>query len=339
MPRQTTTTTNTTNKNKKPKKEQKKAKKDTSEDNQSDNDNINLRSDDDGSKQLSNNETTQLEVTKSSKWGEMNHSEHSDCDNQSDGNRNNHVNDDEDVNDDEHVVEAEKNQTHVLVESNESHNLDQSKQKKTAKSILNFDREKYNNSETPLKDASIEDLLKTIISKSEKNGHHRLLSCAKQTLKAMNFECDFPSSEKENRFKSNNNKFNATKDSHFNDRNTNLDNKYDKYNKYNKNNRNNTLVKHDDTMDQQYPETNSNMNNDDVLSHSYGGATYGNSTYGNNTHGNSTYGNSTYGNNGNNGNSTYGGVSKYTREQKSFRKPNRSENRGYIRRGNITSNE
>lgn len=60
------------------------------------------------------------------------------------------------------------------------------------KSVIDFDYKKYETFELPTSDLTTDDILKFLIVRSHKNGQTQLCSTLKQTLRACNFEANFP---------------------------------------------------------------------------------------------------------------------------------------------------
>lgn len=63
-------------------------------------------------------------------------------------------------------------------------------------SIINFDYSEYMDLETPIRDADNTTLLKVLIARSHKDGQQQLHRTVKQTLRACNLECSFPTDTK-----------------------------------------------------------------------------------------------------------------------------------------------
>jgi hypothetical protein len=62
-----------------------------------------------------------------------------------------------------------------------------------ANSATNFDYSQYETLDTSVSDLNNRDLIKVLIVRAYKDGQHQLCKTLKQTLRAMNLECDFPS--------------------------------------------------------------------------------------------------------------------------------------------------
>ena len=60
------------------------------------------------------------------------------------------------------------------------------------KSATNFDYSQYANLNEPIGELNSRDLMKVLIVRSYNEGQHQLCKTLKQTLRAMNLECDFP---------------------------------------------------------------------------------------------------------------------------------------------------
>jgi len=60
------------------------------------------------------------------------------------------------------------------------------------KSATNFDYAQYANLSEPINELNSRDLMKVLIVRSYNEGQHQLCKTLKQTLRAMNLECEFP---------------------------------------------------------------------------------------------------------------------------------------------------
>ena len=66
---------------------------------------------------------------------------------------------------------------------------------KYSNSVINFDYANYESVETPVNELNSRDLVKVLIVRAYNDGQHQLCTTLKQTLRAMNLECDFPTSK------------------------------------------------------------------------------------------------------------------------------------------------
>ena len=66
---------------------------------------------------------------------------------------------------------------------------------KYSNSAINFDYSQYESVETSVNELNSKDLIKVLIVRAYNDGQHQLCKTLKQTLRAMNLECDFPATK------------------------------------------------------------------------------------------------------------------------------------------------
>lgn len=80
-------------------------------------------------------------------------------------------------------------------ESKLQHTTTKGRGAKYSNSAINFDYSQYESVETSVNELNSKDLIKVLIVRAYNDGQHQLCKTLKQTLRAMNLECDFPATK------------------------------------------------------------------------------------------------------------------------------------------------